>query len=65
MESTFIFVDGWGVFSVGGVYKTKMAQLNFNMDVYKFNTEKLTWDVVGQIPQARMNPHLVLSADNT
>lgn len=60
-----MFIPLHGIFSVGGVFKAKDTELTLNRIVYWFNHEKLTWDDVCEMPEPRVNPHLILSKDYT
>lgn len=50
-----------GMFAVGGIARNSKKKVNYNTTIYHFDPDKLTWEGVADLDQARTNPRLIPS----
>jgi hypothetical protein len=61
IDCSFI-VTPRGLFAFGGIARCSKKKIQYNLQVYHFNQEKLTWVAVSSLDKPRINPKLTLSS---
>lgn len=62
VDSSFVYVPGYGLLSFGGTLKGPQNTIAFNLDIYKYNKEKLTWVAVSSLSSPLVDPKLTISS---
>jgi N-acetylneuraminic acid mutarotase len=50
-----------GLYAFGGISRNSKKKAHYNLNVYHFNREKLTWEAKAELDVARIKPKLILS----
>ena len=60
--SAFFISPQGNIFSFGGLKKDSRGRTSFCLSVYLFNWATLTWEVVAELPEPRINSKVIISA---
>ena len=60
IDCSFISCES-GLYAFGGISRNSKKKMHYNLNVYHFNRNKLTWDAIALLDEPRVKPKLVLS----